>query len=91
MPTLKLDNRLTLSVSMYRNPTTEERPTFRELLFPLISNQETAMVVPQEDLATHQLAGVLGAPLEAGVGMYKDLQLKYHTSRPSHTVTVAQS
>ena len=76
---------------MYRNPTTEERPTFRELLLPLISNQETAMVVPQEDLATHQLAGVLGAPLEAGERMYKDLQLKYHRSRPSHTVTVAQS
>ena len=46
------------------------------------------MAVPQEDLATHQLAGALGAPLEAGAGMYKDLQLKYHTSRPSHTVTV---
>ena len=76
---------------MYRNPITEERPTFRELLLPLISKQETAMVVPQEDLATHQLAGVLGAPLEVGDGMYKDLQLKYHTSRPSHTVTVAQS
>jgi hypothetical protein len=79
-------------LSLYhRSPTTEERPKFRELLLPLISDQETAVVVPQEDLATHQLAGALGAPLEAGGGMYKDLQLKYHTSRPSHTVTVAQS
>ena len=46
------------------------------------------MAVPQEDLTCNQLAGALGAPLEAGAGMYKDLQLKYHTSRPSHTVTV---
>ena len=76
---------------MYRNPTTEERPKFRELLLPLISDQETAMAIPQEDLDSHQLAGALGAPLEAGGGMYKDLQLKYHSSRPLHTVTVAQS
>ena len=76
---------------MCRNPATDERPTFRELLLPLISDQETAMAVPQEDIATHQLAGALGAPLEAGERMYKDLQIKYHTSRPSHTVTVVQS
>ena len=49
------------------------------------------MAIPQEDLDSHQLAGALGAPLEAGGGMYKDLQLKYHSSRPLHTVTVAQS
>ena len=78
---------------MYRNPTTGERPKFRELLLPLISDQETAIAIPQEDLATQQLAGALGAPLEAGGEMYKDLQLKYHTSRPLpvHTVTLVQS
>ena len=51
------------------------------------------MAIPQRDLATHPLAGVLGAPLETGERMYMDLQLKYHSShsRPSHTVTVVQS
>ena len=49
------------------------------------------MAIPQEDLDTHQLAGVLGAKLEAGERMYTDLQFKYHSSRPSRTVVVTQS
>lgn len=75
----------------YRNPTARERPKFRELLLPLISDQETVLAIPQEDLDTHLLAGVLGAPLEAGDKMYMDLRFKYHNSRPLYTATVAQS
>ena len=34
--------------------------------------------IPQEALNTHNLAGVLGSPLEVGANMYRDLQNKYY-------------
>ena len=36
--------------------------------------------IPQEALATHQLAGILGSPLEAGKSLYEDLKRKYEAS-----------
>ena len=33
--------------------------------------------IPQEVLDSHELAGVLGSPLEIGKSVYKDLQDKY--------------
>jgi hypothetical protein len=33
--------------------------------------------IPQEALDAHELAGVLGSPLEVGMNTYKDLQDKY--------------
>lgn len=35
------------------------------------------MLIPEGDLSTHKHAGVLGASLEAGLEMYKDLQKTY--------------
>ena len=33
--------------------------------------------IPEEDSSTNPLAGVLGAPLEAGENMYSELQKRY--------------
>ena len=38
--------------------------------------------LPEEDAPTSRLAGVLGAPLEAGKDMYPDLQEIYCPSNP---------
>ena len=48
-----------------------------------MENEETVLRVPEEDAATSRLAGVLGAPLEAGQDMYLHQQETYHLSSPS--------
>jgi hypothetical protein len=55
-----------------------QRPSFRELLLSLLSNPRVVLSIPREALNTHNLAGVLGSPLEAGANMYRDLQNKYY-------------
>lgn len=60
-----------------RNPTAEERPKFRGMLLNLLEDEEAVLVIPQEALNTHQLAGILGSPSEAGKRMYEDLKRKY--------------
>ena len=42
-----------------------------------MGNQQLVLSIPQDAIETHQLAGVLGAPLEAGEKMYQDLQNTY--------------
>ena len=53
------------------------RPGFRELTIGLTGNQSDVLSIPQDDLCTHKLAGVLGAPIEAAKDMYLDLQDTY--------------
>ena len=53
------------------------RPSFRELLLTLLRNPKAVLSIPQEALDTHNLAGVLGSPLDVGESMYRDLQNKY--------------
>ena len=53
------------------------RPKFSDLALILVGDRKEVLAVPQEDLATHPLAGVLGAALDAGEGMYLDLQNRY--------------
>ena len=55
-----------------------QRPSFRELLLTLLGNPKAVLSIPREALNTHNLAGVLGSPLEAGTNMYRDLQNKYY-------------
>ena len=62
---------------MCRNPVAAERPSFRELLLTLLNIPEAILSIPQEALDTHNLAGVLGSPLEAGGNMYGELQNRY--------------
>ena len=61
----------------YRNPGTSPRPSFRELVLTIVGNQQLVLAIPQDSIETHQLAGVLGAPLETGENMYQDLQYIY--------------
>ena len=60
-----------------RNPATSPRPSFRDLVLTLVGNQQLVLSIPQDTIETHQLAGVLGAPLEAGEKMYQDLQYTF--------------
>ena len=54
-----------------------QRPSFRELLLTLLGNKKVVLSIPRGALNTHNLAGVLGSPLNAGERMYRDLQNKY--------------
>ena len=54
-----------------------QRPSFRQILLSLLDTPEMVLSIPQEDLGTHHLAGVLGSPLEAGKNMYRDLHERY--------------
>ena len=62
-----------------RNPEPKSRPTFRQLLLSLLGNDESLLMIPEEEKATHTLAAVLGSPLEAGYHMYLDDQQRYRT------------
>ena len=61
----------------FRHPATVSRPKFREITIVLTGTQSDVLLVPQEVLSSHKLAGVLAAPLEAGKDMYTDLQNRY--------------
>ena len=61
-----------------RNPVTHLRTQFKTLIFELLEPETKILQIPDEAIATHKLAGVLGGPLEAGEKMYLDLQSKYY-------------
>ena len=54
-----------------------QRPSFRDIVLILVGSEEMVLNIPEEDSSTNPLAGVLGAPLEAGENMYSDLQRRY--------------
>ena len=54
-----------------------ERPGFRDMLLSLLENKSVVLRVPPEEATSHPQAAVLGAPLEAGEGMYTTLQNIY--------------
>jgi len=60
----------------------------RELFTALMDNEDAVLRVPKEDKATHSLAAVLGAPLDAGQHMYPDLQEVYYSSLPTQLTTL---
>ena len=53
------------------------RPSFRDIVLTLVGSEEMVLNIPEEDSSTNPLAGVLGAPLVAGEGMYLELQRRY--------------
>ena len=66
----------------YRNPTASNRPNFTEILTSTLRDrQEVVLSIPNRDCATHEKASLLGAGLEAGLEMYKDLQNIYLRQR----------
>ena len=60
-----------------RNPETFSRPMFQHIYECLCHCSDLVLKVPDEALLTHPLAGTLSAPIEAGEGMYSDLQRTY--------------
>ena len=61
-----------------RNPVAHLRTPFKALIFELLETETKILHIPEEAIATHKLACVLGGPLEAGEKMYLDLQSKYY-------------
>ena len=53
------------------------RPKFRDIVLKLVGNKEELLIIPQRDLDLNPQAGKLGAHLEAGRVLYKDLQNTY--------------
>lgn len=64
---------------MCRNPNTSSRIEFRDILIQMMASEEQLLEIPEDALISHELAGVLGAPVEAGQNMYIDLQQTYMT------------
>ncbi len=64
---------------LYRHPEPDERPSFRQIVVELVDSkgQKNTLYIPEEDLDSHQDAGRLGAELQAGANMYRDLQDTY--------------
>lgn len=69
--------RLHYGFDSLRNPEKNLRPMFRDIFLTLVENHEEVFLIPQDALHSHQLAGVLGAPEEAGDRMYLDLRRTY--------------
>ena len=65
------------NISTCRNPTPEERPTFRRTVLDLVGEKRQVLEIPDPDLRSHPQAGTLGAHLESGALMYRDLQNSY--------------
>eukprot|EP00731_Ephydatia_muelleri_P006930 Em0003g1178a len=59
------------------NPDAHSRPVFRDMHLSLAQYEDHVLTLPSEALETHPQAGALGAPLEAGLKMYTDLQYRY--------------
>ena len=60
-----------------RHPKTSLRPAFRDIVLTLVGSEQMVLNIPEEDSSTNPLAGVLGAPLEAGENMYTGVQKRY--------------
>ena len=65
------------AILFYRHPVVPSRPTFFELLQTLASYEAALFAWSEEDKAVHPQAAVLGAPLEAGLDLYTELQTSY--------------
>ncbi len=62
---------------LFRHPDTSSRPSFTEVLEALSEPETDLLRWSAEDTAVHPQAAVLGAPLEAGVDLYPELQETY--------------
>ena len=63
--------------SHLRHPEANKRPSFREVVQALLEHEDSLLHIPPEALSSHSQAGMLGAPLEAGMLMYTDTQEMY--------------
>lgn len=63
--------------SLRRSPFHSKRPSFEDILEFLLEDEQRVLEIPLEDAATHPLASCLGATVESGHNMYRDLQMLY--------------
>ncbi len=61
----------------FRHPDKSSRPSFTEVLEALSEPETDLLCWSVEDTAVQPQAAVLGAPLEAGVDLYPELQRTY--------------
>ena len=69
-----------MCVCTCRHSESSQRPGFRDIVLMLVGSEKMVLSIPEEDSSTNPLAGVLGAPLEAGKNMYSQLQNRYSRS-----------
>ena len=62
---------------IFRANNPNERPSFRDLLLTLPDKDSSGLRIPMKERNSSTQAGTLGAPLQAGYGMYTDLQRTY--------------
>ena len=67
-------------LSCCRHPDTASRPTFSELYQALSQPDSELLGWSEADMRVHSQAAVLGAPLEAGKDLHRELQ-EIHISR----------
>lgn len=79
------------SFSYFRHPKPLSRPTFKDIINILLTEEDRVLQIPVSDASTHESAIILGAPLEAGVYMYTDLQRRYQQIRRPLTVSQKES
>ena len=58
----------------FRHPDKDRRPSFREVVQKLLKHEDSLLHIPPKALSSHSQAGILGAPLKAGMLMYTDTQ-----------------
>ena len=62
---------------VHRNSRPLARPTFKEILYVLLKDENETLQIPIKDACTHDSSIVLGAALDASKYMYTDLQQTY--------------
>lgn len=55
---------------------------FRDILAILIGHKGTVLSIPDNIVGANTPASVLGAPLDASVTLYSDIQFMYNVSEP---------
>ena len=64
------------------HPDSTLRPMFRDILAILIGHKGTVLSIPDNIVGANTPASVLGAPLDASVTLYSDIQFMYNVSEP---------
>ena len=60
-----------------RDPKAKRRPTFRDVLLTMLENESVVLHISSDVTDSHAQAATLGAPLEAALNMYTDVQKAY--------------
>ena len=74
---MHITDAILLNVILHRHHTPSLRPNFRDLLAVMLDDEATILDIPVGDASSNEHASTLGASLEAGKGMYTNLQQVY--------------